>query len=100
MIKPRIAVTGATGKTGSGVVSELLRVGYLVRAIVHREDGRSARELRRPFPSAPRFAAESAIWRNEHDIPDLIQPTMPGRKGESHQVRNGVRLPSINERSK
>src|SRR6266567_917802 len=43
MIKPRIAVTGATGKTGSVVVSELLRAGYPVRAIVHREDGRSAR---------------------------------------------------------
>ena len=43
MIKPRIVVTGATGKTGSVVVSELLKAGYLVRAIVHREDGRSAR---------------------------------------------------------
>jgi len=28
---------------------------------------RYERELRRPFPSAPRFAAESAIWRCEHD---------------------------------
>src|SRR5260370_4225652 len=43
MTKPRIVVTGATGKTGSVVVSELLKAGYLVRAIVHREDGRSAR---------------------------------------------------------
>ena len=42
MIKPRIIVTGATGKTGSVVVSELLRVGYPVRAMVHREDARSA----------------------------------------------------------
>jgi NmrA-like family len=41
MTKPRIVVTGATGKTGSIVVSELLKAGYLVRAIVHREDGRS-----------------------------------------------------------
>jgi len=43
MIKPRIVVTGATGKTGSVVVSELLKAGYSVRAMVHREDGRSAR---------------------------------------------------------
>jgi uncharacterized protein YbjT (DUF2867 family) len=43
MIKPRIIVTGATGKTGSVVVSELLKAGYPVRAMVHREDARSAR---------------------------------------------------------
>src|ERR1700686_3425669 len=43
MIKPRIIVTGATGKTGSVVVSELLKAGYPVRALVHREDSRSAR---------------------------------------------------------
>ena len=28
MIKPRIVVTGATGKTGSVVVTELLKAGY------------------------------------------------------------------------
>jgi NAD(P)H dehydrogenase (quinone) len=43
MIKPKILVTGATGKTGSVVVTELLNAGYPVRAIVRREDGRSAR---------------------------------------------------------
>lgn len=43
MTKPRIAVTGATGKTGSAVVTELLNAGYPVRALVHREDARSAR---------------------------------------------------------
>lgn len=42
MIKPRIIVTGATGKTGSVVVGELLKAGYPVRALVHRQDGRSA----------------------------------------------------------
>ena len=43
MTKPRIIVTGATGKTGSVVVTELLKAGYPVRAMVHREDDRSAR---------------------------------------------------------
>src|SRR5579864_3934054 len=43
MTKPRIIVTGATGKTGSVVVSELLKGGYPVRALVRREDDRSAR---------------------------------------------------------
>ena len=43
MIKPRIIVTGATGKTGSVVVTELLRAGHAVRALVHQEDERSAR---------------------------------------------------------
>ena len=43
MIKPRVIVTGATGKTGSVVVTELLKSGYPVRAMVRREDGRSAR---------------------------------------------------------
>jgi NAD(P)H dehydrogenase (quinone) len=43
MIKPRILVTGATGKTGSVVVTELLKAGYPVRGMVRREDGRSAR---------------------------------------------------------
>ena len=43
MIKPRIIVTGATGRTGSVVAGELLKAGYPVRAMVRREDGRSAR---------------------------------------------------------
>ena len=43
MTMPRILVTGATGKTGSVVVTELLKAGYPVRAMVHREDARSAR---------------------------------------------------------
>lgn len=43
MLKPRILVTGATGRTGSVVVAELRKAGYPVRALVHREDDRSAR---------------------------------------------------------
>jgi NAD(P)H dehydrogenase (quinone) len=42
MIKTRIIVTGANGKTGSVVVNELLKAGYRVRAMVRREDCRSA----------------------------------------------------------
>lgn len=44
------------------------------------------RELRRPFPSAARFAVESAIWRDEHDLGDTIQPAAPVRAG----VRSSV----------
>lgn len=43
MTKPRILVTGSTGKTGTVVVAELLKAGYSVRAMVRREDGRSTR---------------------------------------------------------
>jgi len=43
MTKPRIIVTGATGKTGSIVATELLKAGYPVRAMVHRQDERSTR---------------------------------------------------------
>jgi NAD(P)H dehydrogenase (quinone) len=43
MMKPRMLVTGATGKTGSVVAAELLNAGYPVRAMVHREDRRSER---------------------------------------------------------
>ncbi len=39
------------------------------------------RELRRPFPSAPRFAVESAIWHDEHDIGDAIQHAALVRTG-------------------
>src|SRR5436190_12623727 len=43
MSLPKILVTGATGNTGAVVTSELLRAGYPVRAMVRREDDRSAR---------------------------------------------------------
>jgi uncharacterized protein YbjT (DUF2867 family) len=42
-MKPRIIVTGATGKTGRVVVAEMLQAGYPVRALVRRIDERSAR---------------------------------------------------------
>jgi NAD(P)H dehydrogenase (quinone) len=40
-MNPTILVTGATGKTGLPTVKELLARGFPVRALVHREDGRS-----------------------------------------------------------
>jgi NAD(P)H dehydrogenase (quinone) len=42
MERPKILVTGATGKTGRAVVDELLAKGVPVRALVHSNDARSA----------------------------------------------------------
>ena len=42
MINPKILVTGATGKTGSAVVTQLLAKGVPVRALVRTLDRRSA----------------------------------------------------------
>jgi len=41
MRKPRILITGATGKTGAPCVMQLLAKGYPVLAVVRRQDGRS-----------------------------------------------------------
>ena len=42
MLKPKILVTGATGKTGAAVAAQLLAKGYPVRAAVRTLDDRSA----------------------------------------------------------
>ena len=42
MTKPKILVTGATGKTGAALVAELCQREWPVRAMVSREDNRSA----------------------------------------------------------
>lgn len=42
-IKPTILITGASGKTGGAAAFELLKQGFPVRALVHREDERSKR---------------------------------------------------------
>ena len=41
MQKPTILVTGATGKTGSATIAQLVAKGYPVRALVRRTDARS-----------------------------------------------------------
>ena len=41
MTKPTILVTGATGKTGGAVVTQLLAKGFPVRAVVRALDGRA-----------------------------------------------------------
>lgn len=46
MSRPKIVVTGATGKTGGALTRELLERGYPVRAVVRRHDDRS-RHLQR-----------------------------------------------------
>ncbi len=39
--KPKILITGATGKTGGAVARELLRLGWPVRAVVRKADSRT-----------------------------------------------------------
>jgi uncharacterized protein YbjT (DUF2867 family) len=41
MSKRTILVTGATGETGRYTVQQLLKKGHIVRALVHKEDGRA-----------------------------------------------------------
>jgi NAD(P)H dehydrogenase (quinone) len=35
------------------------------------------RKLRRPFPSEPRFAPDSKVWRREHAIAGTATPASP-----------------------
>ncbi|OBG20134.1 NmrA family NAD(P)-binding protein [Mycobacterium sp. 852002-51057_SCH5723018] len=43
MTNTRVLVTGATGRIGGAVANQLLEKGVATRALVHRDDGRSAR---------------------------------------------------------
>jgi uncharacterized protein YbjT (DUF2867 family) len=43
MTNTRVLVTGATGKVGGAVAAQLLQRGVATRALVHRNDARSAR---------------------------------------------------------
>ena len=44
MLKPKILVTSAAGRTGSAAVLQLLEKGFPVRAFVRRRDARSVAE--------------------------------------------------------
>ena len=68
MTKPTILVTGATGKTGGATAHELLARGFPVRALVHRQDARSARL---------RAAGAEVVTGSLEDIDDLTA-TMTG----------------------
>ncbi len=43
MVKPKILVTAASGRTGSVAALELLAQNFPVRVMVRRQDGRSER---------------------------------------------------------
>jgi NAD(P)H dehydrogenase (quinone) len=69
MTKARVLVTGSTGKTGSVVVTELLKAGYPVRAMVRREDGRSTRL--RALGAEIAVAEMSDVERIAHALSDV-----------------------------
>jgi uncharacterized protein YbjT (DUF2867 family) len=64
-------ITGATGKTGGGTVDLLLNRGHRVRAVVHREDERSA--------ALARAGAEVAV-ADLHDL-NAVSVAMQGVSG-------------------
>jgi len=68
MNRPTILVTGAIGKTGGAVVSQLREQGWPVRAVVRARDARSAR--------LDRLGAETVV-ADLHD-PDQMRNAMQG----------------------
>ena len=65
MIRPRNIVTDATGKAGRVVVAELLKTGYPVRAMVHREDAHSRRL--KAQGADPRHQSRSNGWNSKEE---------------------------------
>lgn len=41
------------------------------------------RQLRRPYPSEPRFATDSRVWRREHAIAGVAKSAAPPGRGEA-----------------
>ena len=75
MNKPRIIVTGASGKTGNIAITELLKAGYPVPALVRREDGRSARLQAQGTEMA---VADVSDVERVADVLDGVAPLSPG----------------------
>jgi protein-S-isoprenylcysteine O-methyltransferase Ste14 len=84
MSKPRILVTGATGKTGGAVVNELLARDFPVRAIVHSRDARSE-EL-------DRKGAETVVadMFDPDQLLDARQGAAPIRDRSPTPIKDGV----------
>jgi NAD(P)H dehydrogenase (quinone) len=51
-------------------------------------------ELRRPFPSEPRFAPESKVWRREHGTTDPAKPAASVHEKATSVSSRGQRLES------
>ena len=68
MTNPKILVTGATGRTGSAVVTQLLAKGWPVRAAVRVRDARSDR-LQSRGAERTRCVAYSELITVRHIIP-------------------------------
>lgn len=66
MQQRKFLITGATGKTGVHTVNQLLEAGHAVRAMVHKEDERSA---------ALRAAGAEVVVGDLLDHDDLIRAT-------------------------
>ncbi len=87
MIKPRIVVTGATRKTGSIVVTDLLKADYPVRATVRPRrwpecaaKGRSPEDfemIARRYAAQPRNKQTLGNWLREF-ARFMIAPLSPG----------------------
>ena len=93
MIRPSFIVTGATRKTGNFVTDEFRR--YAAQPRNQRNwlrqlaasllaplspgfnfDGYD-RELGLPFPSKPKLAPESEVWRYQHNFANAAKPASP-----------------------
>ncbi len=82
MSNPKVLVTGATGRTGAVVVTELLKAGYPVRAMVRADDARAQALARRGVEIAvadmgdpERVAAALAGVRRAYYLPP-VDPAM------------------------